>query len=104
MASGCFIPKVDSPNSISCGLKWICQQATKGVSNSTGLMNSVLTCNLANRQVNFGGKFKSQKNCNQCYSSKQIFGLFKASYILPEYQAVKLTFFTPCSSKVIVIL
>ena len=46
----------------------------------------------------FWGQFKLQKNCNKC-SSKILFnlveitfGLVRASYSLPKWQAVKLTF------------
>ena len=66
-----------------------------------GLVNSVF--NLPDRQVKFLGKFKLQKDCNQSCSSKRVLGLVEmtcglvhASYSLPEWQAVKLTFFAPC--------
>ena len=66
-----------------------------------GLVNSVL--NLSDEQVNFFGKFKLQKDGNQSCQSKRVLGLVEmtcglvhASYILPEWQAVKLNFFAPC--------
>ena len=47
-------------------------------------------------------KFKLQKDCNQFCQSKRVLGLVEmtcglvhASYSLPEWQAVKLTFFAP---------
>ena len=40
-----------------------------------GLVNSVL--NLPKGQVKEFGKFKLQKNCNQCYTIKNIFELIK---------------------------
>ena len=41
------------------------------------------------------GQVILQKNCNQSCSSKIFFGLVHSSYSLPEWQAVKLTFFAP---------
>ena len=68
-----------------------------------GLVNTVL--NLLDGQVNFFGKFKLQKDGNQSCQSKRVLGLVEmtcglvhASYSLPEWQAVKLTFFAPCCS------
>ena len=64
------------------------------------LVNSVL--NLPEGQVRFFGEFKLQKSYNQSCSSKfffgqveMTFGLVNVSYNLPEWQAVKLTFFVP---------
>ena len=52
----------------------------------------------------FLGKFKLQKDCNQSWLSKRALGLVEmtcglvhASYSLPEWQAVKLTFFALCA-------
>ena len=42
-----------------------------------GLVNLVL--NLPKGQVKFYGKFKLQKNCNQCCSSKNFWGYLKDS-------------------------
>ena len=42
-----------------------------------GLVNLVL--NLPKGQVTFYGKFKLQKNCNQCCSSKKFWGYLKDS-------------------------
>ena len=63
-----------------------------------GLVNPVF--NLPEGQVEFFGKFKLQKNCNQCCSSNfwgsyKTLGLVGTSNNLPEWQAVKLTFSTP---------
>ena len=51
----------------------------------------------------FLGKFKLQKDCYQSCQSKRALGLVEmtcglvhAIYSLPEWQAVKLTFFAPC--------
>ena len=74
-----------------------------------GLVNSVL--NLPDRQVNV---FKELKTCEVLRNSirtvlsiliikkflglvEMNFGLVHASYSLPEWQAVKLTFFARCS-------
>ena len=70
---------------------------------AVGLVNSVL--NMPNEQVNFFGKFTLQKMkpvINPAHP-KFYFGLIKltlglehVSCSLPEWQAVKLTFFAPC--------
>ena len=56
--------------------------------------------NLPDGQMKTLGEFKLQKNCN--HSSriffglvKMAFGLLRASYSLPEWQAAKLTLFAP---------
>ena len=83
------------------------QHAKKVMSDSAGvvdfafgLVNTAL--NLPNGQVNFFGKFKLQKGGNQSCWSKRVLeliemtcGLVHASYSLPKWQAVKLTFFAP---------
>ena len=86
------------------GLK---QCVKKVMSHSSGLVD------LAIRLVNFRGKFKLQKDCNQSSSSFGFFwkgwkmgggggqvwmtiGLVHATYSLPKWQVVKLTFFAPC--------
>ena len=63
---------------------------------ATGPMNSVL--NLPDGQVKFFGEFTAINPAHR----KKFFGLYKvtlglvdSSYILPEWQAVKLTFFAP---------
>ena len=62
-----------------------------------GLVNSVL--NLPNEHV---GNSNFQNDCNQCSSNffwrlvEMTFGLVHATYSLPEWQAVKLTFFALC--------
>ena len=51
------------------------------------------------------GKFKLQKDCYKSCQSKRVLGLVEmtcglvhAIYSLPEWQAVKLTFFAPCNN------
>ena len=77
------------------------------MSNSPGLVDfaiglRIFVLNLPDTQVLFLGKFKLQKDCNQSCKSKRVLGLVEmtcglvhASYSLPEWQAVKLTFFAP---------
>ena len=67
-----------------------------------GLVNSVI--NLPDGQVNFFEEFKLQKNCEINLLIKtffglveMIFGLVNVSFSLPEWQAVKMTFFAPVS-------
>ena len=71
-----------------------------------GLVNSVL--NLPDGPVNVFGKFKLQTDCNQSCQSKKVLGLVEVSsglvharYSLPEWQAVKLTFFGPCHHNIV---
>ena len=79
------------------------QHAKKVVSNSLGLVDFAIepenpVLDLPEGQVKFLGKFKLQKYCNQCCSSKifcatlKTLGLVHASNNLPEWQAVKPTF------------
>ena len=65
-----------------------------------GLVNSVI--NLPNGQVKFFEEFKLQKNCEISLLIKTflglvevMFGLVNVSFSLPEWQAVKMTFFAP---------
>ena len=65
-----------------------------------GLVNSVL--NLPNGQVKFFEEFKLHKNCVINPAHQNVLGLVEinlgqvhASYSLPDWQAVKLTFFAP---------
>ena len=65
-----------------------------------GLVNSVI--NLPDGQVNFFEEFKLQKNCEINLLIKtflglveMMFGLVNVSFSLPEWQAVKMTFFAP---------
>ena len=65
-----------------------------------GLVNSVT--NLPDGKVNFFEEFKLQKNCELNLLIKMffglvemIFGLVNVSCSLPEWQAVKMTFFAP---------
>ena len=67
------------------------------------LVNSVI--NLPNGQVNFFEEFKLQKNCEINLLIKtflglveMMFGLVNVSFSLPEWQAVKMTFFAPWST------
>ena len=79
------------------------QHAKKVMSDNfaAGLVNSVL-----NLQIKFLGEFKLQKKCNQSRSSKKnwgrvggldkvALGVVHSRYSLPNWQAVKLTFFAP---------
>ena len=82
----------------------------KVVSNSPGLVDFavglvIFLLNLPDGQVLFFGKFKLQKDCNQSCLSKRVLGLVEmtcglvdANYSLPEWQAVKVTFFAPCEA------
>ena len=78
------------------------------MSDSSGLVDFaiglvIFVLNLPNGQeLFFWGKFKLQKDCNQSCSSKRVLGLVEmtcglvdASYSLPKWQVVKLTFFVP---------
>ena len=65
---------------------------------ATGLVNSVI--NLPNGQVKFFEEFKLRKNCEISLLIKtfwglveMIFGLVNVSFSLPEWQALKMTFF-----------
>ena len=65
-----------------------------------GLVNSVI--NLSGGQVNFFEEFKLQKNCELNLLIKTFlglvevtFGLVNVSFSLPEWQAVRMTFFAP---------
>ena len=65
-----------------------------------GLVNSVI--NLPDRQVKLFEEFKLQKNCEINLLIKtflglveMMFGLVNVSFSLPEWQAVKMTFFAP---------
>ena len=83
------------------------QRAKKVVSDSPGhvdfaigLVNSVI--NLPNGQVKFFEEFKVQKNCEINLLIKMSLGLVEVmfelvnvSFSLPEWQAVKMTFFAP---------
>ena len=81
------------------------QRAKKVVSDSPGLVDFVIglvnsVINLPNGQVNFFEEFKLQKNCEINLLVKTFlglvekrFGLVNVSFSLPEWQAVKMTFF-----------
>ena len=82
----------------------LCQRAKKVVSDSPrlvdfaiGLVNSVL--NLPIGQVEYFEEFNLQKNCEikKCWGLFEMtFGQVNASFSLPEWQAVKMTFFASC--------
>ena len=64
------------------------------------LVNSVI--NLSDGQVSFFEELKLQKNCEISLLIKtffglveMIFGLVNVSFSLPDWQAVKMTFFPP---------
>ena len=66
-----------------------------------GLVNSVL--NLPDGQVKLFEESKLQRNCEINLLIKtflglveMMFGLVNVSFSLPEWQAVNVTFFTPC--------
>ena len=66
-----------------------------------GLVNSVI--NLPDGQVKFFEEFKIQENCEINLLIKtflvlveMMFGLVNVRFSLPEWQAVKMTFFAPC--------
>ena len=66
-----------------------------------GLVNSDI--NLPHGQVTFFEEFKLQKNCEINLLIKMflglvemMFGLVNVRFSLPEWQAVKMTFLTPC--------
>ena len=61
-----------------------------------GLMNFVL--NLPDGQVKFFEEIRLQKFCssNVLGLVEMTFGLVYASFSLPEWQALKMTFFAPC--------
>ena len=85
------------------------QRAKKVVSDSPGLVgfaigleNSVI--NLPDGQVKFFEESKLQRNCEINLLIKtflglveMMFGLVNVSFSLPEWQAVKVTFFAPCN-------
>ena len=82
------------------------QRAKKVVSDSLGLDDFAIepvypVLDLPEGQVKFLGKFKLQKYCNQCCSSKifwatlKTLGLVHTSNNLPEWQTIKLTFRAP---------
>ena len=87
------------------------QRAKKVVPDSPGLVdfairlvNSVI--NLPKGQVKVFKEFKLQKNreINLLVTTflglvKMMFGLVNVSFSLPGWQAVKMTFFAPCSSQ-----
>ena len=65
-----------------------------------GLVNSVI--NLPDGQMKGFEEFKLQKNCeiNRLVTTflglvKMMFGLVNVSFSLPQWQAVKMTFFAP---------
>ena len=61
------------------------QHAKNVVSNSLGLVDFAIRLvnpilNLPEGQVKFSGKFRLQKNCNQCCSSKMFLGYLTDSW------------------------
>ena len=71
------------------------------VDSAIGLMNSLI--NLPDGLVKCFEEFRLQKNCEINLLIKtflrlveMMFGLVKVSFSLPEWQAVKITFFAPC--------
>ena len=92
-----FTPPINQP-----------ERAKKVVSNSPGLVDFAIglvkfVINLPDGQVKFFEEFKLQKNCEINLLIKtflglgeMMFGLVNVSFCLPEWQAVKMTFFAPC--------
>ena len=84
------------------------QRAKKVVSDSLGLVDFAIGLvnsvpNLPDRQVKFFEEFRLQKNWEINLLVKTFlrlvemtFGLVNVSFSLPEWQAVKMTFFAPC--------
>ena len=77
-----------------------------GLVDSIWLVNSLI--NLPDGQVNVFREFKLLKNFEINLLIKtflglveMIFGLVNVSFSLPEWQAVKMTFFAPCQHKCI---
>ena len=81
-----------------------CQRAKKVVSESPGLVDFVIglvifVLNLSDGQVLFfwGNSNYRRIVINRVFGLVEMtYGLVHASYSLPEWQAVKLTFFAPC--------
>ena len=91
-----FTPPINQP-----------ERAKKVVSDSPGLVNFAIglvnfVINLPDGQVKFFEEFKLQKNCEINLLIKTFLGLVEMmfglvnSFCLPEWQAVKMTFFAPC--------
>ena len=86
----------------------ITQRAKEVVSDSLGLVDFAIrlvssVINLPDGQVKFFEEFKLQKYCQINLLIKtflglleMMFGLVNVSFSLPEWQAVKMTFFAPC--------
>ena len=88
------------------------QSAKKVVSDSPGLVDFAIglvisVLNLPNGQVKYFEEFNLQKNCEINSAHQKIlgaivemtFGPVNASFSLPEWQAVKMTFFAPWAFK-----
>ena len=83
--------------------KKVVSDSPKLVDFAIRLENSVI--NLSDGQVNFFEDFKLQKNCEINLLIKtflglveMMFGLVNVSFSLPEWKAVKMTFFAPCDA------
>ena len=85
------------------------QRAKKVVSDNAGLVDFAIgqvniVLNLPDGQVKFFEKCKLQKKCEINCAHQNVFGaklvqmtfVVNATFSLPEWQAVKLTFFAPC--------
>ena len=102
---GCV--RVFQNGEVSLWISIVPQHAKKVVSDSPGLLdfaiglvNSII--NWPDGQVKCFEKFKIQENCEISLLIKtflglveMMFGLVNVSFSLPEWQAVKLTFFAP---------
>ena len=83
------------------GAKKVVSDSPGLVDFAIGLVNSVI--NFPDGQVKFLEEFNLQKNCEINLLIKtflglveMMFGLINVSFSLPEWQAVKVTFFAPC--------
>ena len=103
------IPYSTPPPPHPCGAYKLLKQCTKKVVSDSpglvdfaiGLVNSVL--NLPNGQVKYFEEFNLQKKCEVNSAHQKVWGLVEmtlghvnASFSLPDWQAVKMTFFASC--------
>ena len=101
------IKPTTSCSAVKCSTDRANQRAKKIVSDSPGLVDFAIGLvnsvrNLPNGQVEYFEEFNLQKNC-EILLIKKFWGLFEmtfgqvnASFSLPEWQAMKMTFFAPC--------
>ena len=101
------IKPTTSCSAVKCSTDRANQHAKKVVSDSPGLVDFAIGLvnsvrNLPDGQVEYFEEFNLQKNCEILLIKKfwglveMTFGQVNASFSLPEWQAVKMTFFAPC--------